>query len=110
MPFGFFLLIHSYNILLVDDDDNKTILPNLHDESDGDMATEVHTIIRSVTKLRDDREIHHHHPIPPLLMILITTTPYQIWYTQSNVGVVGIHRRERMEKEPCQNVAWLVRY
>ena len=61
VPFGFFLLIHSYNILLVDDDDNKTILPNLHDESDGDMATEVHTIIRSVTKLRDDREIHYHH-------------------------------------------------
>ena len=51
VPFGFFLLIHSYNILLVDDDDNKTILPNLHNKSDDDMTTEVHTIIRSVTKL-----------------------------------------------------------
>ena len=29
-----------------------------------------------------------------LILILNTTKPYQIWYTQSNFGVVGIDTRE----------------
>ena len=32
--------------------------------------------------------------IPPLLIILNATTPYQIWYTPSYVGVVDTNRRE----------------
>ena len=59
------------------------------------MATEVQTIICSLTKFHDDCEIHHHHiPSAPLLITLKATKLYQTWYTQSNVGVVGIYRSE----------------
>ena len=32
--------------------------------------------------------------IPPILIILKTSKPYQIWYTQSNVGDIGKDKRE----------------
>ena len=43
---------------------------------------------------RTDSNSSKNSMIPPLLIILITTTPYQIRYTESYVGVVGISRRE----------------
>ena len=70
--FGILFLIHSYNIFVINHhhNDNKTMSPDLHDESDDDdMATVVKTIIRSVTKLYYDAR---NRTIIPILLIILT--------------------------------------
>ena len=54
------------------------------------MATEVQTIIFSVTKLWLRHDIRDD---PASSVILITTKLNQTWYTQSIVGVVATNRR-----------------
>ena len=53
----------------------------------------IETIRDKARKRTDSNSVKIRH-IPPLLVILNATKPYQIWYTQSNVGVLASNRRE----------------
>ena len=66
------------------------VVDDNNDNDNDDAATEVQTNFVSSQNLTMITII----TIPPLLVILNAAKPYQIWYTQSNVGVGGIHRRE----------------